>query len=42
VAISSWVDTCPFIPLSFEDHPSTSDRPKKQAPGKEDQGNNGE
>jgi len=23
VAISSWVGACPFIPLPFEDHPST-------------------
>jgi len=35
------VDTCPFTPLPFEDHPSTSDRPEKQAPGKADKGNNG-
>jgi len=33
VAISSWVDTCPFTPLPFEDHPSTRARqtgPRKQ------------
>jgi len=33
VAISSRVDTCPFTPLPFEDHPSTRARqtgPRKQ------------
>jgi len=33
VAISSWVDTCPFTPLPFEDHPSTQAHqtgPRKQ------------
>jgi len=47
VEISSWVGACPFTPLPFEDHPSTQARqtglrnkPKKQAPGKADQGNN--
>jgi len=41
VAISSWVGACLFTPLPFEDHPSMSDRLEKQAPGKADQGNNG-
>jgi len=35
------VGACPFTPLPFEDHPSTSDRPERQAPGKADQENNG-
>jgi len=38
VVISNQVDVCPVKPLPFEDHLSTSDRPKKQAPGKVDQG----
>jgi len=36
VAISSQVGAFPFIPLPFEDHLSTSERPEKQAPGKAD------
>jgi len=36
VGISSWVDTCPFTPLPFKDHPSTSDRREQTAPGKVD------
>jgi len=27
--------TCPFTLLPFEDHPNTSDRPKKTVPGKQ-------
>jgi len=41
VAISSQVGTFPVTPLPFEEHLRTSDRLKKQAPGKADQGNNG-
>jgi len=37
VAISSRVDACPFTPLPFEGHSSTSDRPEKTAPRKADQ-----
>jgi len=40
VAIFSRVGACPFTPLPFEDHLSTSYRPEKQAPRKADQGNN--
>jgi len=32
------VGAFPVTPLPFEDHPSTSDRPKKQALGKAEQG----
>jgi len=35
MVISSWVGACLFTPLPFEDHLSTSDRPQKQAPGKQ-------
>jgi len=38
VAISSQVGAFSVTPLPFEDHSSTSDRLKKQAPGKAEQG----
>jgi len=38
VVISNRVGACPFTPLPFEDHLSTSDRLEKQTPGKTDQG----
>jgi len=38
VEVSSWVDTCPFTPLPFEDTPSTSAHQiglRKQPPRKQ-------
>jgi len=40
--ISSQVGAFLFTTLPFEDHSSTPDRPEKQAPGKANQGNNGD
>jgi len=40
MVISSWVGACPVTPLPIVDHlghSRTSNRPKKQAPGKADQ-----